>query len=144
MGQIIPSTSSVSSQRTLTQYRWSYCMGGPVISKPLSHYYSHFSLTSNATGSFVEFLDIIPILATSKSPSFHIVVPSMPGYAFSSSPPLDQDFTFQDTAYLVNGLMVGLGLKGYIAQGGDIGSFVAKVLAAGFSSCRGEFLPIPP
>ncbi|KAI5846461.1 epoxide hydrolase [Morchella snyderi] len=86
-------------------------------------------------GSFVEFLDLIPILAASTSPQFHIIVPSLPGYALSSAPPLGSDFTLQDCAYLVNELMLGLWLKQYVAQGGDIGSFIAEALAVGYPAC---------
>lgn len=97
-----------------------------------------FTNKDQITDSFVGFLDIIPILRDCTSPRFHIIVPSLPGYAFSSTPPLNRDFTFQDAAYLVNELMVGLGLDGYVAQGGDIGSFIAEALAAGYRSCRGK------
>ena len=67
---------------------------------------------------------------------YHVVVPSLPGYAYSSGPPLDQNFDTEGIARVVDKLMVGLGFeKGYITQGGDIGSFVSRVLAVTAKSC---------
>ena len=46
-------------------------------------------------GSFLEFLEILRLLTrkyTASTLPYHIVVPSLPGYAFSSPPPLNQDF----------------------------------------------------
>ena len=37
---------------------------------------------------------------------------------------------------LVDKLMTGLGLSGYFAQGGDIGSFYGRILAADHESCK--------
>lgn len=63
-------------------------------------------------------------------------MPSLVGYGYSSAPSVDQDFTTRDNAVLFNSLMEGLGMKGYIAQGGDIGSFVSRFMAS-FDSCKG-------
>ena len=50
---------------------------------------------------------------------YHIIVPSLPGYTFSSRPPLDRDFRLEDTARLLNRLMISLGFgNGYVVQGG--------------------------
>ncbi|KAM0250772.1 hypothetical protein ACHAP5_001989 [Fusarium lateritium] len=91
-------------------------------------------------GSFLEFLQIISILKERYTPEtlpYHIIVPSLPGYAFSSPPPLDQNFDVQDIARVVNTLMVELGFgNGYVAQGGDIGSKVSRVLAATHEECK--------
>lgn len=42
----------------------------------------------------------------------------------------------------MNELMVGLGFGassgGYVAQGGDIGSMVARILQARYADCKGE------
>ena len=68
---------------------------------------------------------------------FHVIVPSLPGYGYSSGPPLDRQFRVEDIARYMDALMVGLGFgSGYIAQGGDIGSFVARVLTATFDNCK--------
>ncbi|KAJ7794168.1 Alpha/Beta hydrolase protein [Mycena olivaceomarginata] len=88
---------------------------------------------------FLEFLPILSILSTRYTPAtlpYHIVVPSFPGYAFSSSPPLDRSLTLPDVARLFNTLMVGLGFDQYVVQGGDIGSSTARILAAEHDNCK--------
>lgn len=70
---------------------------------------------------------------------YHLIVPSLPGYAFSSGPPLDKDFTNTDSARIIDQLMKGLGFaSGYVSQGGDIGSRVARLLGVYYDSCKGE------
>ena len=69
---------------------------------------------------------------------YHFVVPSLPGWGYSSPPSLDTEFAVQDISYLVNGLMRGLGFGKYIAQGGDIGSMVSVDLAVRHKECTGE------
>ncbi|KAF4997501.1 hypothetical protein FGRMN_3865 [Fusarium graminum] len=95
-------------------------------------------------GSFLEFLQILSILKERYTPEtlpYHIVVPSLPGYAFSSPPPLDQDFDIGDVARVINTLMVNLGFgSGYVAQGGDIGSRILRVLAATYKECKAGHL----
>jgi len=100
-------------------------------------------LTYLFPGSFLEFLPLIPILAASTSPAFHIIIPSLPGYAFSSSPPLDKDFGVYDAARLIHKLLVGLGFgSGYVAQGGDIGSIVARILALKYDAAKSRCYPM--
>ena len=73
---------------------------------------------------------------------YHLIVPSLPGYTFSSPPPLDRDFGMVDIGAIMNQLMIDLGLgSGYIAQGGDIGSRVAKTLAITYEGCKGKCPP---
>lgn len=135
------------------RFLWSSCTAGQVrqLFPPASrilHPRIPALLTQPDTGSFVEFLDIIPILAASTSPAFHIIVPSIPGYAFSTQPPIDKDFGVGDAAYIMNELMVGLGFGasngGYVAQGGDIGCIIARLLQAHYADCKGEspYLPL--
>ncbi|TFK31278.1 Alpha/Beta hydrolase protein [Crucibulum laeve] len=92
-------------------------------------------------GSFLEFLPIMDHLRTTYTPEtlpYHVIVPSMPGYTFSSPPPLDKDFRLEDVARLFDKLARGLGFgKGYAVQGGDVGSGVARVMAAEHESCVG-------
>ncbi|KAF9776543.1 hypothetical protein IL306_005252 [Fusarium sp. DS 682] len=95
-------------------------------------------------GSFLEFLKILSILKSRYTPEtlpYHVIVPSLPGYAFSSKPPLDKDFGAQDVARIVNSLMVQLGFGGgYVAQGGDIGSKVSRILAVAHEECKAAHL----
>ncbi|KAK4692271.1 hypothetical protein P7C71_g4898, partial [Lecanoromycetidae sp. Uapishka_2] len=98
-------------------------------------------------GSFLEFLPILSLLKEKYDPdtlSYHIIAPSLPGYAFSSPPPLDRNFEIQDIARLLNRLMVSLGFeKEYAVQGGDIGSKVSRVIAATQESCKVNFCIMP-
>jgi microsomal epoxide hydrolase len=68
----------------------------------------------------------------------HVIVPSLIGYGFSSPPPIDKDFVTRDNAALYNALMKGLGFNKYIAQGGDVGSLVARFQGQDFDECTGE------
>jgi microsomal epoxide hydrolase len=61
--------------------------------------------------SVTEFLEAAPLLAASTSPAFHIVVPSLPGYAFSAQPPTDRDMGLREMASVTNKLMLELGYK---------------------------------
>ena len=72
---------------------------------------------------------------------YHIVVPSMPGYTFSSRPPLDANFRTWDVARIFNKLVLSLGFgEGYAVQGGDIGSRVARIMGVQYSACKGTFV----
>lgn len=62
---------------------------------------------------------------------------------------MDKDFGTYDIAYLMNQLMVGLGFGesnngGYIAQGGDVGGIVARVIQNLYSDCKGTAHPTSP
>ncbi|RGP74481.1 microsomal epoxide hydrolase [Fusarium longipes] len=95
-------------------------------------------------GSFLEFLKILSLLKDRYTPEtlpYHIVVPSLPGYAFSSKPPLDRDFRAEDVARVVNTLMIQLGFgNGYVTQGGDIGSRISRILASDHEECKAVHL----
>ncbi|CAE6514651.1 unnamed protein product [Rhizoctonia solani] len=63
-----------------------------------------------------------------KHPSFHVIAPSLPGFVFSqraNTPGMN----VVATAYLFDKLMIKLGYKHYVAQGGDWGSLVVRALA---------------
>jgi len=101
-------------------------------------------------GSILEFMGILDILSKRHTPQdlpYHVVVPSLPGYAYSGSPPLSYDFGIEEASEVLNNLMVGLGFEsGYLAQGGDLGSFVSRHLAAHCAPCKGmhlNFAPMP-
>ncbi|OJZ86839.1 hypothetical protein ASPFODRAFT_46366 [Aspergillus luchuensis CBS 106.47] len=95
-------------------------------------------------GSFVEFYPILQLFREEYSPEtlpFHLIVPSLPGYTFSSGPPLDRDFGLMDNARVVDQLMKDLGFgSGYVIQGGDIGSFVGRLLGVSFDACKAVHL----
>ncbi|KAK6223451.1 hypothetical protein LQW54_000569 [Pestalotiopsis sp. IQ-011] len=93
-------------------------------------------------GSVCEFLDLLDLLRAKYTPDtlpYHVVVPSLPGYGFSGGPPLDADYGVAQAAGAMHGLMLGLGFgsSGYLAQGGDLGSFVARAMALMFPECKG-------
>jgi pimeloyl-ACP methyl ester carboxylesterase len=94
------------------------------------HYVHHRSgkpplvLTHGWPSSFAEMLPLVDRL----SDAFDLVVPSLPGYGFSSRPPqvgVDRDYT----ARLWHRLMQGLGYSTYGACGGDFGAGVATSMA---------------
>ncbi|KAG8751095.1 hypothetical protein FRC12_012607 [Ceratobasidium sp. 428] len=82
-------------------------------------------------GSFLEVSKMIDELANPKDPkqpSFHVVAPSLPGFAFSqraSAPGMGA----QTTAQVFDKLMAKLGYKHYIAQGGDWGALICRGFA---------------
>ncbi|KAF4832844.1 putative epoxide hydrolase [Colletotrichum tropicale] len=91
-------------------------------------------------GSFLEFIGFLSALKTkytSEELPYHVIIPSLPGYGFSDSPPVDRDWVLQDSARLLHKLMVGLGFEGgYAVQGGDIGSYTARIMARTYDSCK--------
>ncbi|KAM0753674.1 alpha/beta-hydrolase [Meredithblackwellia eburnea MCA 4105] len=91
-------------------------------------------------GSFLEFLPLLSILRSKYTPTnlpFHFIVPSLIGYGFSSPPPLERSFSLEDCASVMQNLVEGLGFKdGYVAQGGDVGSLVARLLAVNDPNCK--------
>lgn len=91
-------------------------------------------------GSILEFLATLKILKGKYSEDdlpYHVIVPSLPGYGYSSGPPLDRNYTTEDAARVIDKLMTGLGFSsGYVSQGGDIGSFITRILGAKYDSCK--------
>ncbi|MGV9674297.1 epoxide hydrolase family protein [Nocardia sp. NPDC003482] len=73
--------------------------------------------------SFVEFADVIEPLAE----TFHVVVPSVPGFGFSAAP--RGGCTVERVARMWHELMARLGYGRYGVQGGDLGAYVATALA---------------
>lgn len=75
-------------------------------------------------GSILEFDAIIERLAEPEdgSPAFHVVAPSLPGYAWSDKP--KSPIGPRAVAKLYDGLMGRLGYDRYIYQGGDWGSVI--------------------
>jgi pimeloyl-ACP methyl ester carboxylesterase len=81
-------------------------------------------------GSYLEFLDLIPLFTEpddADSRAFDVVVPSVPGFAFST--PLTGDGWNTDrVAGAFVELMSHLGYDSYVAQGGDYGAGVAPAM----------------
>ncbi|WVQ71080.1 hypothetical protein IAR50_000605 [Cryptococcus sp. DSM 104548] len=97
-------------------------------------------LTHGWPGTFLEFLPVLELARKQYSPAdlpYHLIVPSLPGWLFSSPPARDREFGVKDVGYLWNGLMVGLGFGGgYVSQGGDIGSYVTMELGLRYDQCK--------
>lgn len=95
-------------------------------------------LTHGWPGSFIEFERMIPHLTDpaahdgDPNDAFDVVVPSLPGFGFSSSPK-QAGISSKQIAILWHKLMKQLGYDRFSAQGGDIGAGVSKWLAALFS-----------
>lgn len=96
-------------------------------------------------GSFMEFSGLFDVMSerySIKNSPYHLIAPSLPGFTFSGGPPSNMNWGIQDTAQVVDDLLVGLGFdNGYVAQGGDVGSLVAQALSLSFDSCRGGSHP---
>jgi pimeloyl-ACP methyl ester carboxylesterase len=83
--------------------------------------------------SFVEYLPLVPLLTDPQAhgldgPAFDVVIPSLPGYGFSTRP----DRTgvhYRDTAARWHRLMRGLGYRRYGAHGGDFGAGITTYMA---------------
>jgi len=94
-------------------------------------------LTHGWPGSFIEFERILPLLAdpgahgADPADSFHVVLPSLPGYGFSS-PPRHKGVGTYTTAQLWAELMTGLGYQRFGVQGGDLGAGVSAWLGQRF------------
>jgi len=94
-------------------------------------------------GSIVEFIHIIEKLAHpeefggKKEDAFDVIVPSLPGFGFSSKPKAPMGP--RKMASIFNKLMTeNLGYKNYIAQGGDWGATISNWLGHDhYKSCKG-------
>ncbi|MEU1546431.1 epoxide hydrolase family protein [Nocardia sp. NPDC005745] len=84
--------------------------------------------------SFVEFLDVLGPLSDPRAhggdpaDAFHLVVPSLPGFAFSEVSPDPGAGSTERFAEVVAALMARLGYDRYGVQGGDAGYFIAAQL----------------
>jgi pimeloyl-ACP methyl ester carboxylesterase len=92
-------------------------------------------LTHGFPDSFVRFVKLIPLLVDPAShggdprDAFDVVVPSLPGFAFSGRP--DRHSDLFHVADRWHDLMTALGYARYGAHGGDFGSTVTERLARG-------------
>jgi pimeloyl-ACP methyl ester carboxylesterase len=90
-------------------------------------------LTHGWPSTVAEFLDVIGPLSDPRShgldpaTAFHLVIPSLPGFAFSS-PLAGPGWDVARTAAAWDALMKRLGYARYGAQGGDVGALVTREL----------------
>jgi epoxide hydrolase len=88
-------------------------------------------ITHGWPGSIVEFLDVLGPLTDPRvhggdpADAFHVVAPSIPGYAFSG-PTTDRGWDTRRIAQAWATLMAGLGYERYGAQGGDWGAMITN------------------
>ncbi|KAH8981702.1 alpha/beta-hydrolase [Lactarius akahatsu] len=82
-------------------------------------------------GSFLEVTKILPLLTavSADHPSFHVVAPSLPGFAWSEGV-LEKGFHAEHYAELFNKLMISLGYSEYVTQGGDWGHLLTLTTAS--------------
>jgi pimeloyl-ACP methyl ester carboxylesterase len=83
---------------------------------------------------FAELLPLVPLLTDPAAhgidgPAFDVVIPSLPGYCFSSRPTVAGGVTYRYVAGLWHRLMRGLGYSRYAAGGGDFGAGIATFMA---------------
>ena len=94
-------------------------------------------ITHGWPSSFVEMLDLIPLLAdpgahgADPADAFDVVVPSVPGFGFSDRP-VRRGMTRSRVAALFAGLMQGLGYERFGTHGNDIGAVITAWLANDF------------
>ena len=92
-------------------------------------------LTHGWPNSVVEFADLIGPLTDPRAhggdpaQAFRVVVPSVPGYGFSSAP-AETGWTVDRVARMWAELMRRLGYERYGTQGGDLGAYIAPAVAA--------------
>lgn len=80
-------------------------------------------MTHGWPGSVLEFRDVIGPL----SEQYHLVIPSLPGYAFSGKPQAP-GWDIPTIAHAWDALMRALGYDRYFAQGGDWGAAVTDAI----------------
>ena len=87
-------------------------------------------ITHGFPSSVAEFLHLIePLVDPTDGPAFHVVAPSLPGYAFST-PLSATGWTMARTARAWVELMRRLGYQRYGVHGGDIGGGVSGLVAS--------------
>jgi microsomal epoxide hydrolase len=90
--------------------------------------------------SIMEFLPIMQLLSERYTPEtlpYHIIVPSLPDYGLSGGGNRTTEMTIAQSARIMNQLMVDLGFgEGYAAQGGDLGSMLARVMSVHHKECK--------
>ncbi|KAF2842385.1 alpha/beta-hydrolase [Patellaria atrata CBS 101060] len=79
-------------------------------------------------GSFIEVTKLLPLLrGGGEFPAFHVVAPSLPNFGFSGVIK-KEGFGLEDYAEVCHKLMMSLGYKEYVTQGGDWGFYVTRMM----------------
>ena len=106
-------------------------------------------MTHGWPGSIVEFQKVISALTdpdangTPEAEAFHLICPSLPGFAFSGKP-TSPGWGINKIAEAWDELMVSLGYTQYLAQGGDWGSIVTTAIGAqNLGHCQGIHITMP-
>jgi pimeloyl-ACP methyl ester carboxylesterase len=90
--------------------------------------------------SFMDFLPMMGLLRnkfTLEGLPYHFIAPSLPDYGLSGSLSQDLEMTLERAASIINGLIIALGFeKGYITQGGDLGSMIARLMSVNHKECK--------
>jgi pimeloyl-ACP methyl ester carboxylesterase len=81
-------------------------------------------VTHGWPGSFLEMVKILPLLAE----SFDVIVPSIPGFGFSSKPTAAGVNAWKTADWWAE-LMTVLGYERFVVQGGDFGASIGTALA---------------
>ncbi|KAL0569709.1 hypothetical protein V5O48_012248, partial [Marasmius crinis-equi] len=84
-------------------------------------------------GCFLEVRKILPLLTTVKEGqvSFDVVAFSLPGFGFSEGPK-KKGFSANNYAEVGHKLMLALGYKEYVVQGGDWGFLITRTISANY------------
>src|SRR4029077_6409912 len=77
--------------------------------------------------SFVEFQQMIDPLVNGSEQAFHVVIPSLPGFGFST-PVTREGWELNRMANALDQVMRGLGYERYGVTGGDIGAGICEQL----------------
>ncbi|CAF3250631.1 unnamed protein product [Rotaria socialis] len=90
--------------------------------------------------SFLEYLDIARLLNSSSSANYDLIIPSLPGYAYSDAP-LRSGMNPTQIARIMQNLMQRLGHSKYIVCGGDWGAIIGTLIAQLYPShVRGLYI----
>ena len=97
-------------------------------------------MTHGWPGSVQEFIKIIPIIQEQSNRPIDIICPSLPGFGFSDKPK-ELGMNSKKMAEIQHELIMALGYKRYVVQGGDWGATVSKWMAELFpDNCIGIHL----
>jgi pimeloyl-ACP methyl ester carboxylesterase len=94
-------------------------------------------------GSFIEYFDVARLLNSSSSSIYDIIIPSLPGYAYSDAP-VRAGMNPAQIARIMQNLMQRLGHSSYVVCGGDWGSIIGTHMAQLYPGhVRGLLITMP-